>query len=324
MKKLIFLSNFILCIALSCSLYDGCHKSKVDTIGVPYHGINIHLPYDNNILSKLKELNMPAVRCDFDWPAIEPSKNQFNWTTSDYVIQYCYSENISILAVLSYTPEWANGNSGDHTAMFLDVNDWKNFISAVVNRYKDKIKYWEIWNEPNLQRFFKGSQSDYFGNILIPAAEVIKQIDTTASIVAPAISVMNSNNWNEWMDKAIEYKQYIDILSFHCYKSDAVSLITRITTGNPIMGDSYKAVGYYIKKYNGICWLTETGWEADEVGETLQKAYYKTFYDYIKNSNLIQRVFFYELMDDVNQTYTYGVYTNSLQPRKVVDYLKNL
>jgi beta-glucosidase/6-phospho-beta-glucosidase/beta-galactosidase len=26
---------------------------------------------------------------------------------------------------------------------------WLRFVEAVVTRYKDKIRYWEIWNEPN-------------------------------------------------------------------------------------------------------------------------------------------------------------------------------
>src|SRR5207237_231754 len=47
-------------------------------------------------------------------------------------------------------------------------NYWARFVNMTVNRYKDRVKVWEMWNEPDLKDgngngvFWQGSTGDYY------------------------------------------------------------------------------------------------------------------------------------------------------------------
>jgi hypothetical protein len=90
--------------------------------------------------------------------AIEPTRGQYRWDLIDPHVKALTDAGITIAAQFCYTPLWAsphpdkrdikicvvNGTSYAPT----DINDYGRFVKAVVSRYKDKIKMWELWNEP--------------------------------------------------------------------------------------------------------------------------------------------------------------------------------
>jgi polysaccharide biosynthesis protein PslG len=43
----------------------------------------------------------------------------------------------------------AHGAKGGHTFPMENLDDWSNYVSAVVGRYSKHIRYWEVWNEGN-------------------------------------------------------------------------------------------------------------------------------------------------------------------------------
>jgi hypothetical protein len=67
------------------------------------------------------------------------------------------------------------------------VNGWKNFLHALASHFKDRIEYWEIWNEPNISSFWhpkhKSSPVEYAKLVSI-SAEAIRSRHSRARIVA--------------------------------------------------------------------------------------------------------------------------------------------
>lgn len=59
---------------------------------------------------------------------------------------------INILGILNYSTDWASGRGWNYppedNKLFVD------YALKVVNRYKDKIKYWEVWNEPDSHTYW--------------------------------------------------------------------------------------------------------------------------------------------------------------------------
>jgi hypothetical protein len=37
------------------------------------------------------------------------------------------------------------------------MTDWGNWVRAVVTRYKGRIKYYELWNEPDAWNWWSGT-----------------------------------------------------------------------------------------------------------------------------------------------------------------------
>src|SRR5206468_10587691 len=104
---------------------------------------------------KATELGAGVIRVVFGWDVIEPNcKGCFNWTNTDGWVIEARRTKRSIFAQLGYAPRWANGG-GPYQNPPLDDQDWYDFVYAVVDRYKDDIVLWGVWNEPNLNLYLR-------------------------------------------------------------------------------------------------------------------------------------------------------------------------
>jgi len=95
------------------------------------------------------------------------------------------------------------------------VDSQKNFkaddVRAVMDRFKGRIKYVEVCNEPN----FSGTADDYF-KIHKAAYEAVKAVDPAAQVMGPATVNIDLN----WLRRlyALGFKDVSDIVSFHDYE----------------------------------------------------------------------------------------------------------
>jgi len=62
----------------------------------------------------------------------------------------------------------------------------KHWVTTVVTRNAGRVKYWEIWNEPDSSDFFTGNI-----NQLVTYAQhaytIIKSIDPSAKVISPPV-----------------------------------------------------------------------------------------------------------------------------------------
>ncbi len=85
------------------------------------------------------------------WLNIQPTGpgSTFVWTALDGVInEYATHVGNNIVYCFGMVPGWANG-SGTGDVPPTHFSDLYNFVTAVVTRYRGRIKYYEIWNEIN-------------------------------------------------------------------------------------------------------------------------------------------------------------------------------
>src|SRR3989344_7454927 len=97
----------------------------------------------------------------FTWGVIEPEKGKFDWTLTDLAAEHAKSAKIKLSAVIQPFAGWDQKNTQvDSACQALDFawydyksgppNDWaeyKNFLEATAERYKDAVSDWEIGNE---------------------------------------------------------------------------------------------------------------------------------------------------------------------------------
>jgi len=110
------------------------------------------------------------------WAQINTSDGAYDWTTLDSFVAAAPAHGVDLLYNLSRTPTWASSNPNDSSCSYNtsaqggpgqcdppnDLNadgsgtdaHWIKWVSAVATRYKGKIKYYEIWNEWNVQNFW--------------------------------------------------------------------------------------------------------------------------------------------------------------------------
>ncbi len=288
------------------------------------YGINSHVP-DKKTINLIKNAHIKWARIDIDWFSVEPEKGVYNWKRLDESISYLRAKGINIFATIAYTPSWASSN-GEINGLPKNVSDWENFVRTVVRRYSRKIKYWGIWNEPNLEKFFAGSSEDYVNKILIPAYGVIKKISKNAFVVAPGITYLTgtSSRWDKWLREILSGgKDYIDVIDFHIYDNRGVPyIIEKLEKGSDLLPSVF-----YVLEEEGVAdkpfWITETGWPTDTFTEDQQAENYFEMLKYILNSNRIDKVFFYTAIDDERAGDFYGIIRENYSPKKAYYTYKN-
>ncbi len=170
------------------------------------------------ILNQYNDLGVKWNRIAFSWLVIQPEKDVFDWTVYDKIVEKCNRDGIQIIATLGGhfdsppVPAWA----GETLKQIINTNPeyLENFITKWVQRYKDKIDYWEILNEPKV--FHKElTVLEYVNKILKPSYRIIKKVDPGSKVIPCAYNNLPIiGDKEDFWDAA---RGYYDIQNYHLY-----------------------------------------------------------------------------------------------------------
>jgi hypothetical protein len=117
----------------------------------------------------------------FNWNEGEPNKGHFNFSSYDKIVQFCDDFGITLLPILGGDiPLWAGS---DPRGPPDRLEDFANFVYKTVKRYKDYVKVWEIWNEPDIGIFWRGTY-EQFADLLILSSIAAKRADPNCQIIS--------------------------------------------------------------------------------------------------------------------------------------------
>jgi len=139
----------------------------VANAGVNPFGVNTFLEQEVELEKRELSVQMIAdagfhwIRQEFPWEDIEISaKGDFwdhkwdkdAWEKYDHIVDLAERYELEIIARLSNPPAWsrAQGNEAGSFAPPDNLEDYGDFVEAVVRRYEGRIRYYQIWNEPNI------------------------------------------------------------------------------------------------------------------------------------------------------------------------------
>jgi polysaccharide biosynthesis protein PslG len=144
------------------------------------------------------------------WANINTARGVYNWTQLDIVVNAAVGHGADIVYTFGYTPLWAAASSA---APPTNMQDWKDFVAAITARYAGRIKYWELWNEPNVPSFWSGTTAQMVA-MAQAAYPIIKAAGGT--VLSPSPQDWNGDAWlNGYL--AAGGGAYADILAFHSY-----------------------------------------------------------------------------------------------------------
>ena len=260
----------------------------------PEYGMNIFIMSSPSTtqrdLGKVTAARFTWQKTLFHWRQIEGAgKGQFNWSESDRVVAASNAAGVKIIARLDFQPGWARAD-GANNGPPDNYNDYADFVSAFVGRYKTGSPYGrvnaiEIWNEPNLAREW-GNQAPNAGQyvqLLKTAYLAAKQADPNVTVITAGLSPTETWNSDATPDDVFLQqmydagaKAYFDVLGAHGagYKAppqmspDQVAAdpnygghrffcFRRVEDLRNVMvknGDSAKQI-----------WLLELGWSTDPI-----------------------------------------------------------
>jgi hypothetical protein len=172
-------------------------------------GVNTFLEQEVEPAKRDKQLQMIQdagfqwIRQQFPWADIEISaKGNFEdcrnanggacisaWTKYDNIVDLAAQHDINIVARLDAPPKWAQSTPGDF-APPTNLNDYGDYVAAIAARYKGKVKFYQLWNEPNNYPEWGELpvNPEAFTQLLCMAYQRIKQVDPEAQVIAPALT----------------------------------------------------------------------------------------------------------------------------------------
>lgn len=180
------------------------------------------------------------VRTDLSWATIEPTNTDpanFNWTTYDQRFADLYASDLTPIVTIGSNPTWAaEYPCGPITE--TNLSDFADFLTAVVNRYKDppyNVKYWELYNEPDNGDPINyawlggcwGHEGDKYAAMLKVAYPAIKVADPEAKVVFGGLAYdffesdpQHGPFVESFLDDVLTAGggDYFDIMNFHYYE----------------------------------------------------------------------------------------------------------
>jgi hypothetical protein len=105
--------------------------------------------------------------------ATDPFDPAYQFDDIDEAVRAAQDNDQEVILTISGTPRWANGGKNPNV-MPTRVSDFGDFARAIASRYSGRnlgypfVRFWAIWNEPNLQLFLT-PQFDSRGRSVAPA-----------------------------------------------------------------------------------------------------------------------------------------------------------
>lgn len=135
-------------------------------------------------------MGMKWIRVTANWKFIETDRGVRDWSALDSYISACTNAGLLPLVLILGQPAWAKGI---HTTQVSAMSGWSDFCAALADRYRGQVTAYEVWNEPNLDRFWDGANVESYVELLKVASTAIRGADSSALIVsgglAPAATV---------------------------------------------------------------------------------------------------------------------------------------
>ncbi|MBN2150807.1 MAG: hypothetical protein JW839_05165, partial [Candidatus Lokiarchaeota archaeon] len=173
----------------------------------------------------------------------------YNFKHYDDLFGNLTSRGIESLGCFVYGWGWWPNNKA------LPREDWPyyyNFTKAFVSKYAGTLKYYEIWNEPNIG-FWTGSDDDFF-EFSQELASIVRMNDPSAVIISPGIVGPEV----EYLDKMVAYyglqnfSDTYDIIAYHAYSGkNAEILVQKMADVKEWMADHHMS--------GKPVWITEIG-----------------------------------------------------------------
>ncbi|MED7826624.1 cellulase family glycosylhydrolase [Streptomyces chiangmaiensis] len=230
----------------------------------------------NKAMQDAKELGVHWLRVDLSWRNIQPdSPTQYLWDRFDRVVAAARAQHLEILATLSYTPRWAGDPSCARSQTCPPANNarFAEFARHAAERYASQgVHTWEIWNEPNIQKFWlTGPSIERYTGLLTATSKAIRSVDPDAYLLLgglaavetiPSKQYVSHKTFLEGLAREGALKQ-VDAISYHPYTYPLLPS-TETATGTRFQDidrtpDSLVSTLERYGEPDMPVWLTETG-----------------------------------------------------------------
>lgn len=180
--------------------------------------------YLANAIPRMQALQTRLVRIDhlYDYYNVVSRRGDgslaYDWSSLDRAVDTIYAMGAQPFMSLTYMPT-AISRSGSINDPPGNYGEWQEVVRATVYHFNVErglgIKYWEVWNEPNLGNSWFGTMEEYF-NLYDAAVAGALEADPSIKIGGPG--TISHEGWVPAFIQHVASRQIrADFLSWHIY-----------------------------------------------------------------------------------------------------------
>lgn len=231
-------------------------------------------------LDRVRAAGAGMVRVDLGWASLEQDgKGRWNrWYLDkvDHVVSAAQERGIEVLFTFWETPCWASTapaakKQGCRGAWWergvqryppADARDYGEALAFMVARYGDRVRAWELWNEPNHSQYFvSDDQAGEYAKLVRAAYPRAKAADPRSTILAGSLADADFDFTADLLDRGVGGN--FDAWSVHPYSEDRSPLHPGVPGWTQLsFARGVPAVHETLLEHGERkpIWLTEFGW----------------------------------------------------------------
>jgi hypothetical protein len=195
------------------------------------HGFTVLNPLVDYPSAPIKHLRLWD--CGVTWRDVNPERDVWDYGRLDAIVDTAHAHGTAALTyVLGMSPMWAAGNpSNPYAASWIgkasnslptDTAAWDAYVWNTATRYKGRIRFYQVWNEPQLREFmYPYTQVDRLGFLTRRAWTIINKVDPDARIVSAGVLPRPSSGGMKkagaYLASLRKYGWPVDIHAAHVY-----------------------------------------------------------------------------------------------------------
>lgn len=209
----------------------------------------------------------------FPWAYYQGADGGIAWEHPDMVVEHAAAQGLKVVARIGLTPDWARPE--DTPLTYLDetaYDDFASFAGTFAARYRGKVQFIIVGNEPNLSYewgYRQTTPADYVA-LLRAVYPAVKEANPQVSVLAGALAPTLEPEGSPWGTNDLAYLQgmyeagaaaYFDGLAVHVY---GLTFPPQAEPGDQILNYRRVELQREVMVANGDgetqMYITETGW----------------------------------------------------------------
>ncbi|HZY43567.1 MAG TPA: hypothetical protein VFF70_02360 [Anaerolineae bacterium] len=243
-------------------------------------------PEGDKGVEQAANLGVGWIKQQIDWNSIEYARGLYRWEEIDHLVMKAQQNHLQIMFSVARAPGFSRPEPIEEDGPPIDFTIFRDFMYAISSRYTGRVAAYELWNEPNLAREWRGLDlsAEKFVELIKEGSQGVREGDPDAIIISGAPAVTGIDDGVNAIDDRKFLKEMIDTgvgdlvdaIGAHPY---GAANPPDERTADPIhLRSSYNTHPSFffldtIEDYNQILssanitqpiWITEIGWPSIE------------------------------------------------------------
>lgn len=255
---------------VNADIFADATKAQTSEVTKNYFGVHLHRlvlhPNEKALTTSWPEIAVGSVRlwdAGTNWADIAPKAGVWDYSRMDTYVNTANRNGAGVLYTLGSTPRWASARPDEPCpygygcgAESVRMAHWEEYVRRVVQRYGDRIRAYELWNEPNFSDFARDvGQPGFYTGSVAQMVEMAKVARKTLTELSPDALLCSPGfvNGPDRLEKFLAEggAKYVQAVCYHFYAEGSAHFVRQVSEVRAIM------------KRNGVAhlplWNTETG-----------------------------------------------------------------